>query len=104
MTEPTYEEVWDEFWAPIVTNEDGSLNLDQVKRELADWKFAMRQVAKVYCHVTGDTLSKPMYYAEGVISVADEYMEQRIQWAINDFIDDNVLPQSLKTPEDDRWN
>lgn len=98
--EKTYERVWDDFWAPLVTNEDGSLNLDQIKRELADWHFAMGEVAEVYCHVTGDALSKPSYFASDVIAAADEHTSQRIAWAINDFIDDNDLPEELKSSED----
>lgn len=100
MSEKTYEEVWDEFWADICLNEDGSLNLDQVKRELADWHFAMGQVTEVYLHITDDMLSKPTYYAEGVIQVAEDVVQQRIEWAIEDFLHDNDLPQSLLHGED----
>lgn len=95
MSEKTYEEVWDEFWAEICLNEDGSLNLDQVKRELAEWHFAMGQVAEVYLHVTDDALSKPLYYARDVIAVAEDVVQQRIEWAIADFLHDNDLPLSL---------
>ena len=99
-TEKTHEGIWNDFWAPLVTNDDGTLNLDQIKRELADWHYAMGEVSEVYLHVTGDALSKPLYFASDVIAAAEEHTSQRIAWAINDFIDDNDLPDSLKVSED----
>lgn len=77
----THEDRWDDFWAPIVLNEDGTVNLEQVKRELGDYRFVMGEVARVYDHVTGGLLSKVNYYAEGVISAADEYRDLLIQEA-----------------------
>ena len=53
----------------------------QVKKELFDWHFAMGEVAKVYCEVTGGQLSKPMYYAEGVIGAYQDALERlREDW------------------------
>jgi len=91
----SHEEVYDDFWKDIVENPDGTLNMDQLKRELAEWKFAMGEVAKVYCHVTGGQLSKPMYYAKDVIEFAEDYISQRCAWAIEDFLEQNGIDPSL---------
>ena len=72
----TVEEEWNNFWKGIVCNPDGSINIEQVKKELADFSFVLSQVPKVYCHITGSLLSKVMYQAETVIAKADEYYEQ----------------------------
>lgn len=79
-----YEQVYEDFWKELVENPDGTLNVDAVKRELSDWHFAMREVAEVYCHITNGALSKPNYYASGVIAVADEYVDRMIVEALED--------------------
>lgn len=67
------------FWDHIIRNEDGSLNEEQIYKELADFSFVMEQVPKVYCHITNNTLSKITYYADQVISVADDCYSEDIR-------------------------
>ncbi len=69
------ETIWQEFWKPICTKESGEVDLEQIKKELADFYFAMQEVPKVYCHITGNKLSKIMYRAETVIEAADRHYE-----------------------------
>jgi hypothetical protein len=38
-----YEKTFEDFWQLIVCNPDGSLNLDQVKRELHDYHTVLSQ-------------------------------------------------------------
>lgn len=76
------EEEWEAFWKGIVTNEDGTINLEQVKKELADFSFVMEQVPKVYCHITGSKMSKVMYHADTVISVSDDYFNEQLGEAV----------------------
>lgn len=86
MSEKKYtpEENWDQFWKDIVTNPDGSINLDQLKKELADFSFVMEQVPKVYCHITGNRMSYITYKAEDVIRVADDHFNEQLREAIKD--------------------
>lgn len=63
-----YEKVWEEFWKDIVCNKDGSINVEQVKKELCDYNFMLEQVPKVYSHITNGLLGKPNYKAETVIN------------------------------------
>lgn len=66
--EETYEEIWKEIIEP-----NGSVSMDQVKRELFDYWVLMRRVAEVYVNVTGGLLSKTNYHPSVVISAADEH-------------------------------
>jgi hypothetical protein len=81
------EQVFQEFWADIVCNEDGSINMEQVKKELSDYSFMLDEVPKVYSEVTGGLLSKPNYYAESVLSVFRERYADKA-WAIRLLPDD----------------
>ena len=74
-TNDEVEKIWQDFWKPLVSDMDGCLNIRKLKEELADYHFVMQQVQKVYCHITGNMLSKPTYYAEVVINEADKYYE-----------------------------
>lgn len=80
----TVEENWESFWKPIVTNEDGTINIKQIKKELHDFSFIMEQVPRVYCHITGNRMSKVMYHADTVISVADDYFQEQLDEAVKD--------------------
>lgn len=75
VVSPEVEKDYQEFWKFIV-EKDGKVDMKQVKKELYDWHFAMGEVAKVYCEVTGGLLSKPMYYAEGVIDAYRTSLER----------------------------
>jgi flagellar biosynthesis/type III secretory pathway protein FliH len=72
----TVEEEWESFWKEIVNNDDGTINIEQVKKELADFSFVMEQVPKIYCHITGDKMSKVTYHADDVIREADNHYRQ----------------------------
>lgn len=65
------EESW-KFWEPLVTK-GGALDLELVKNELHDFYVAMQEVPKVYCHITGNRLSKILYDADVVINAADAH-------------------------------
>jgi hypothetical protein len=87
-----YEEIYDDFWKAIVEDENGVLNLDQVKRELADFRMVMEEVRSVYSWITDGRMSKCTYMARDVIREAEEVAEQHIQEAIEDFLHDYDIP------------
>ena len=70
--ERNYLEIYEEFWKSIVENEDGTLNLDQIKKELSDFYFIMEQASMVYEEVTNGRISKPNTYAFEVIRLFNE--------------------------------
>ena len=67
----SWEQRFADFWLPLLTT-DGKLDIEKVKNEMHDLDFIMRQVPKVYAHVTCDLLSKQMYDADTIIRVHDD--------------------------------
>ncbi len=74
----------DEFWADIIENKDGSLNKEQIYKELRDYYFLMKQVPEVYCAITNNALSYTTYSAKTVISVYEDCLGKEIETAIED--------------------
>ena len=72
--EMDYEKVYQEFWVGMV-----GLDLndhEQVKKELFDFSQLINNISKVYCHITGSQISKPLTDPDVVCSVADEYYNE----------------------------
>ena len=69
-----YEQNYEEFWKEIV-EKDGNLDLDQIKRELFDFHRLIQNVPKVYDHVTGGAVTKPLTDPSIVCELADEHYE-----------------------------
>lgn len=53
------EKEYQEFWKDIVENEDGTLNKEQVKKELCDFSMVMDNCTKAYVEMTCNNISKP---------------------------------------------
>ena len=53
-----YKKEYEEFWKDIVENTDGTLNKDQVMRELADYSMVMDNCASAYSTMTKQRISK----------------------------------------------
>lgn len=79
-----HEESYQEFWKDIVENEDGTLNVEQVKKELADYKILLDEVPKVYDELAG--FSKPHTRASVIISAVNDRMIDK-QMAYDDLIE-----------------
>lgn len=56
--EKTYQEEYNDFWKDIVENEDGTLNKDQIMRELSDYSMVMDNCARAFCTMTKQRISK----------------------------------------------
>lgn len=81
-----YEESWESFWKEICTKEDGSLNIDQIKRELFDYSYLMKQAARVYSEVAG--LSKTNYDATTIIKEYENKLNERFKDYAYEIIND----------------
>ena len=78
----------------FLLNKDGSVNLDLLKYELADFSHLINEVPKIYDHIAG--LSKHMYFADTIISEAD-----RRYWEFHrDIILDDI--EGMETVEEVR--
>lgn len=86
VNKQSYEETWDAYWKEICSNPDGSVNLDQIKRELADYAFMLDEVPKVYTEVTGNTLFKPNYYANTVIGYYEDHVNELVKFQVEDIV------------------
>lgn len=53
-----YKEEYENFWKGIIENEDGSINKDQLMRELADYSMVMHNCAMAYSTMTNQIISK----------------------------------------------
>lgn len=71
MAEDDVEETFENFWKDII-EPDGVLDLDQVKRELHDYKMLLDEVPKVYGEITGGRISKPNTLAFHVLSAHED--------------------------------
>lgn len=72
------EKDYNEFWKPIVEDENGNISFEQVKKELYDYHQMIKSVEKVYCHITNDRISKPNTDPDVVCRVADDTIEEFI--------------------------
>ncbi|MEV8638913.1 hypothetical protein AB0395_45390 [Streptosporangium sp. NPDC051023] len=80
--QPDYEKTYNEFWKEIVEHPDGTLDRDQLMRELADYRMVLREVGLVYDHITGGRISKPNTLATAVMAVADDRVEEIVAEAL----------------------
>src|SRR4051794_17796529 len=96
------ETEWENFWLPILVSDDTrkwlereakddpekdyegvlrwAIDLEQLKRELADFSFLIRAIPIVYDEITSGRCSKPTTDPHTVIALEEE----RMQEAIND--------------------
>ena len=73
ITSKEINENYDNFWKEIVENPDGTLNLEQIKKELCDYSNIMDIVSKVYDHITGGRISNILTLPYEVIREADDH-------------------------------
>jgi len=70
-----YEKAYEEHWKHLV-EQDGSLNLDQVKRELYDYHCVLEEVSTVYMDITNGKFSKPNTGAQHIIDEVNRQIEE----------------------------
>ena len=80
-----HEKTWDEFWKPLCTKPDGTLDIDAIKRELHDFHTILGEVPKVYDHVTHGRISKANTLAFEVIAVSDDIRTDEINEALKEY-------------------
>ena len=66
------EKKYNLFWKDIVENEDGSINMDQLQKELADFSLLIGNITKVYCDLTNGKISNPLTDPDVVIAVVED--------------------------------
>jgi hypothetical protein len=66
------EKEYQEFWKDIVENDDGTLDKEQVKKELCDFSMVMDNCTKAYVEMTCGYISKPNTYFSEVLGIFEE--------------------------------
>ncbi len=93
----TYQEEYNEFWKAIVENEDGTLNKDQVMRELSDYSMVIENCTSAYSTMTNQRISKPntcFFEVEAIFN--EKYIQNDI--AAEDLIK-NVITKDMNYEE-----
>ena len=97
---PEVEQIHQEYWKDIICKEDGSIDVDAVKCELADYYRMLQNVPLVYSEVTGGMLSKPLYKADFVLGYFREKYSDKA-WAVDLLADDwDLITEECETNED----
>jgi hypothetical protein len=87
QTETTgYMQTYETFWKAIVENEDGTLNKDQVARELSDALALQGHLTEIYMAVSDGRVSKPFTLPSVVIAMYEDSLTEAADAAINDLI------------------
>jgi len=73
--DPTLEEQLAAFDWVAGLYEGEQLTREQIGKELADFRFIIDQVPRVYMHITGQRMSKATYYADSVIAEHDSHVD-----------------------------
>lgn len=87
-----FETIYENYWSSIIEDEDGNIDMKQLKRELADYTMILREVPKVYSEFT--SLSKPHTRAEHIISAINEQMIDR-EAAFEDLVESFGVDSSV---------
>jgi len=94
-----YKENYNRFWKQIVENEDGTLNKDQVMRELCDYSMVLDNCAQAYSKMTNNMVSKQNTKFSAVEEIFDTcYLDRDITTDdICDMIENNNDINELKS-------
>lgn len=95
------EKDWKEFWKKIVCDSDGNIDVEQLKKELSDFRFLMDQASRVYEHVTAGGCSRIDYSADTIIQVHDaNKIEEFEEWLKEELESRRLQMHKGPIPED----
>lgn len=66
-----YEKTWVEFWEPIIAPR-GEISLDQIKRELHDYRGLLEKLPAFFDEITGGRVSKPNTDLKVVLELTEQ--------------------------------
>jgi hypothetical protein len=94
---PVAEEIWNRNWKHILIKE-GIFDLQQLKKELADFTNILSEARNVYSHITGNTLSSCTYKSKTVIEQTerhyrDHYLDLIKTELLKGLTEDNVITE-----------
>ena len=83
-SETCVEDRWKQFWEQYLVKEDGTVDLEEVKKELSDFYVLIHYIPEIYCEVTGGMVSKHLTHPSSVISMYNEHVENLCEYAVDD--------------------
>lgn len=72
MKDIDYKQNYEKNWKDIVENDDGSINKEQLIKELSDFSMLIKNTSIVYCHITNNAVSNVLTDPDVVIALADD--------------------------------
>lgn len=79
------QERWDNFWKDILELPDGSIDVEQLKKELSDFSQLMYSVSIIMDEVTGGMVSNPLTDPDVVISLHNDYVNRMCEEYVEDY-------------------
>ena len=86
-----YEKNYNEFWKEIVENKDGTINKDQLMKELHDFSYLIHNLGKLYCRISGGITSKPMTNINVILNLYEDALEEQYDNGYSDGYEDGNL-------------
>jgi hypothetical protein len=81
------DRLFESYWRPLVCDEDGTLDVEKVKKELYDYRELRDDVEKVYGHITGiHTFGGREWTTDvaKVIEAADRHLKSCVDAAVKE--------------------
>lgn len=81
------EHVWHTFWRDIILDNEGEIDVDQLKRELCDFHFMIDNTTRVFSEVSGHRISKPNTHADAVIGEFNNVLAEHSEFVKQDLLE-----------------
>jgi hypothetical protein len=77
------EDAW-KFWSELILKEDGTIDIDLLKKELSDFSMILHSYPIVLCHATGGRISKVNTLPSVIMSVIDDHITESVEGAVKE--------------------
>lgn len=89
-TDAEIESNWNGIWKEILQREDGSINVEQLKKELMDFSGMIGRLTSLTCQLTRGRLSYPTYPTSTIMVIKEEVDQEEYEQQQKDDIEDGV--------------
>lgn len=89
MNDQSIFENYEYFWKEVLENQDGSINKEQLMKELYDFSQLIRNLSKIYTYASGNKASHPAIKAEVIIQLFEEELKEQYDQGYADALKDN---------------
>jgi hypothetical protein len=100
MSQRDCQKDYDDFWKELVENPNGTLNKDQVVKELSDYSMLMEHMASLYTFATGNKVSYITTLPGVVYGLFEEELQETYERGYKDGAEDAQQKEDRSdTPE-----